>query len=73
MMSPFDEIMKAVLVTLTPREEFILRMYYGFGCPRRTAREIGEYQKVTAKRIWQIIKKAKREMAWQLAYRPDHV
>lgn len=50
-MIPFDEINDAILVTLTPKEEMVLRRYQ---------RARAHYWKVTSGRMYQVIKKALR-------------
>jgi len=61
-MLPFKEINDAILATLTPREELVVRMYYGLGCQQCTAKEIGAYWNVTANRVHQLLAKAKLKM-----------
>jgi DNA-directed RNA polymerase sigma subunit (sigma70/sigma32) len=61
-MIPFDEINDAILVTLTPKEEMVLRRYYGLRCPKEPVRNIAHYWKVTSGRMYQVIKKALRKV-----------
>ena len=52
----------AVLATLTPREEKVLRMRFGIGEEPKTIEEVGEDFYVTRERIRQIEAKALRKM-----------
>jgi RNA polymerase sigma factor (sigma-70 family) len=51
-----------VLQTLTPREEKIVRMFYGFYCPKGTTKEIAKHFQVSEERINQILEKAARKL-----------
>lgn len=55
--------LKEVLLTLTPREERVLRSHFGLGCAEaKTYRQIGEEFGVTQERIRQIEAKAIRKL-----------
>jgi RNA polymerase sigma factor (sigma-70 family) len=62
-MIPFDEITDAILVTLTPREEQVLRLYYGLRCEKKRPKDIAKEFQVTPGRIHQIVQKALRKVA----------
>ena len=51
-----------VLITLTPREERVLRMRFGIGTDDHTLEEVGRQFKVTRERIRQIEAKALRKL-----------
>ena len=55
------EISRA-LATLTPREEAILRQFFGIGAPEKTLEEIGEELGLTRERVRQIKEKAVRKL-----------
>ena len=55
------EISRA-LATLTPREEAILRKFFGIGAPEKTLEEIGEELGLTRERVRQIKEKAVRKL-----------
>lgn len=57
-----DETTDALLRTLTPREEKVIRMLYGIGQPVRDRGEIAEHFGVVAERLEQIISKALRKI-----------
>lgn len=63
------EEIKAVLSTLKPKEEKVLRMRYGLEGPERTLEEIGAEFKVTRERIRQIESKALRKLRGSLKVR----
>lgn len=51
-----------ILLTLTPREERIIRMRFGIGCDEHTLDEVGDAFHVTPERIRQMEGKALRKM-----------
>lgn len=52
------------LATLTPREEQVMRLYYGIGCEPKTLVEIsGQVISVTCRRLHQILKRAEAKLA----------
>ena len=55
------EISRA-LATLTPREEDILRKFFGIGVPEKTLEEIGDELGLTRERVRQIKEKAVRKL-----------
>ena len=55
------EISRA-LATLTPREEAILRKFFGIGVPEKTLEEIGDELGLTRERVRQIKEKAVRKL-----------
>lgn len=61
-----QEDIRSVLSTLTPKEEKVLRMRYGFDGPECTLEEIGAVFKVTRERIRQIEAKALRKLRHDL-------
>lgn len=61
-MIPWREINSAALATITPREEQVLRWYYGLGTDKKKTWEIAAYLHVTPGRINQIVKKAHRKL-----------
>lgn len=53
------EDVRTILKTLSPKEEFILKMYFGLGgLPSRTQAEIGRLLGFTHTRVYQIKRKA---------------
>lgn len=58
-----DESVSNILSLLTPREERLIRMWFGIGYPKaQSLCEIGEYFHVTATRVGQIMSKALRKL-----------
>ena len=57
-----QEVLNDVLLTLTPREEKVLRLRYGLEGPERTLEEVGVEFNVTRERIRQIEAKAMRKL-----------
>jgi RNA polymerase primary sigma factor len=57
------EMTDAVMLTLTPREEKVLRMRFGIGTSSdHTLEEVGQHFEVTRERIRQIEAKALRKL-----------
>ena len=56
------EVMDEALSVLTPREEAVIRLRYGFGCRTHTLEEVGKIFQVTRERIRQIEAKALRKL-----------
>ena len=52
----------AVLATLTPREEKIIRLRFGIGFPAHSLEKVGKQFEVTPERVRQIEAKALRKM-----------
>lgn len=57
-------VISAQLATLTPREEIVIKMRFGLGCPARTLREVGERFGVTPERIRQVEIRALRKLRY---------
>ena len=57
-----QEEIRDVLSTLTPREEKVLLLRYGFDGRERTLEEVGQIYNVTRERIRQIEAKALRKL-----------
>ncbi len=55
-------IISGVLVTLSPKEERILRLRFGIGVSEKTLEEVGDFFEVTRTRIGQIEAKALRKL-----------
>lgn len=56
------EVMAAALRTLTPREEAVLKLRYGFNGPEQTLEQVGTRFNITRERIRQIEAKALRKL-----------
>ena len=61
--SELDEEVASVLSKLTPKEERVLRLRYGFDGHERTLEEVGAEFNVTRERIRQIESKALRKLS----------
>jgi len=61
-MIPWDEINDAILATLTPREEYVLRKYFGLGCDKVPTVKIGEYFHIGPSGVDHIRKKALKKI-----------
>lgn len=56
------DVLEDILSTLTPREERVIRLRYGFDGHERTLEEVGAKLNVTRERIRQIAAKALRKL-----------
>ena len=56
------EVLSDVLSTLTPREESVLKLRYGFNGRERTLEEVGREFNITRERVRQIEEKALRKL-----------
>ena len=57
-----SEIVADALKSLTPREEVILKLRYGFDGPEQTLEQVGNKYNITRERIRQIEAKALRKL-----------
>ncbi len=67
--SPHDDLERRQLVTtllrtLSPREERVIRLYYGIGPFQMNGREIAEHLGVSPARANELVHKATRKMRW---------
>jgi len=53
MMMNMKDVVRTALLSLTAKEERIVRLRYGIGCDAQTLEEIGQYYCVTRERIRQ--------------------
>lgn len=69
------EKIKAALLEISPREEVVIRKYYGLTATEgiHTLKRIGEHLWLTKERIRQIKEKAIRKIATTCKYKPDTV
>lgn len=56
------EVTDEVLATLTPREEKIIKMRFGFGRPSRTQEQVGQFFAVSRHKVREIENKALRKL-----------
>lgn len=57
-----SKVIADVMKTLTPREETILKLRYGFEAPEQTLEQVGNRFDITRERVRQIEEKALRKL-----------
>lgn len=74
-MTSKDEKIRRALLEISPREEKVIRFYYGLTYSRTadTLQKIGEHFHITKERVRQIREKAVRRIAKECRYKPSTV